>query len=157
MPHWELGLPETPQYWLYMFMLIAARVVAAGTSFTCTPTAVWDGDGPIWCAEGPKIRLAGIAAKEMDGSCKPGHPCPAASPIAARDQLVRFLGGPRGTMRTGHIRVSAAPMRCISDGSANGDRTAGWCSMANGVDLNCAMVRSGVAARWDRYWRGHRC
>src|SRR5687767_12542809 len=52
-------------------------IVASGQSFACTPTAVWDGDGPIWCAEGPKIRLAGIAAREIDGTCKKGHPCPA--------------------------------------------------------------------------------
>jgi endonuclease YncB( thermonuclease family) len=35
----------------------------AGAAFTCTPVRVWDGDGPIWCAEGPKVRLAGIAAR----------------------------------------------------------------------------------------------
>jgi crotonobetainyl-CoA:carnitine CoA-transferase CaiB-like acyl-CoA transferase len=66
-------------------------VIAAGTTFTCTPTAVWDGDGPIWCAEGPKIRLAGIAAREIDESCKPQHPCPAASGVAARDRLVPMI------------------------------------------------------------------
>lgn len=49
--------------------LLALQVVAAGHSFTCTPTRVWDGDGPIWCAEGQRIRLAGIAAREIDGSC----------------------------------------------------------------------------------------
>ena len=30
-----------------MFLTLAAAVVAAGQSFTCTPTHVWDGDGPI--------------------------------------------------------------------------------------------------------------
>lgn len=44
-------------------LISVASFVAQGTSFTCTPTRVWDGDGPIWCAEGPKIRLAGIAAR----------------------------------------------------------------------------------------------
>ena len=140
-----------------MLLLIAAQVVAAGTTFTCTPTAVWDGDGPIWCAEGPKIRLAGIAAREMDGKCKPGHPCPAPSGATARDQLVRFLGGARGRLLTGHVRVTTGSMRCLSDGNARGDRTAAWCRMANGVDLNCAMVRSGAALRWARYWHDHRC
>ena len=69
-------------------LLLFATFVPAGQSFDCTPTAVWDGDGPIWCAEGPHIRLSGIAAREMDGTCRPGHPCPAANPIAARDHLV---------------------------------------------------------------------
>jgi len=135
----------------------AAQVIAAGLTFTCTPTAVYDGDGPIWCAEGPKVRLAGIAAREMDGSCNSGQPCPSASAKAARDHLVGLFGGPRGTLSTGHVRVEARPMTCRSDGGARGDRTAAWCDMANGTDLNCAMVRSGTTLRWDRYWRGHRC
>jgi endonuclease YncB( thermonuclease family) len=138
-------------------ILLAASIVAAGATFTCTPTAVWDGDGPIWCAEGPRIRLSGIAAREIDDICKPGHPCPSASGVVARDQLVRLLGGPRGTLSTGHIRVTARPMECRSDGSAGGVRTSAWCVTVRGVDLNCAMIASGSAVRWDRYWRGHRC
>lgn len=55
-------------------------IVAAGLVFLCTPTLVADGDGPVWCAEGPRIRLAGIAARELDGTCRPGHPCPRAGP-----------------------------------------------------------------------------
>ncbi len=98
--------------------LFAAQVIAAGTTFSCTPIAVYDGDGPIWCAEGPKIRTAGTAAREINGVCKPGHPCPAASGIAARDALVRELGGAKGKLRTGHIVVRAGTMRCQSDGSA---------------------------------------
>jgi endonuclease YncB( thermonuclease family) len=138
-------------------MLILSAVVVAGASFTCTPIAVWDGDGPIWCAEGPKVRLAGIAAREMDGSCSVNQPCPSASAIAARDVLVNFLGGAKGTMQTGHVKVAAAPMRCRSDGSAGGSRTAAWCTLANGRNLNCEMVRSQTALRWARYWRGHQC
>lgn len=80
-------------------------IVSAGASFTCTPTAVWDGDGPIWCAEGPRIRIAGVAAREMDGSCRPNHPCPSVSGIDARDRLVALLGGPRGKLSTGHVKV----------------------------------------------------
>lgn len=65
-----------------IFQLLA--IVATGQSFNCTPTRVWDGDGPIWCEEGPRIRLSGIAAREMDGSCSKGHPCPSASPEQSR-------------------------------------------------------------------------
>lgn len=132
-------------------------IVSAGTTFTCTPTAIWDGDGPIWCAEGPRIRLSGIAAREIDGQCKPNHPCPSMTGVAARDELVGLLGGKRGTLPTGHVVVSAAPMRCRSDGGAKGSRTAAWCKTKEGVDLNCAMVQSGHAKRWSRYWRNHRC
>ena len=60
-------------------LLLAVSVVPADEEFTCTPTRVWDGDGPVWCAEGPRIRLAGIAAREIDDSCRANQPCPTAS------------------------------------------------------------------------------
>jgi len=138
-------------------LVLIANVVASGATFTCTPVAVYDGDGPIWCAEGPKIRLAGIAAREMDGSCKPHHPCPTLSAQKARDRLVQLLGGAKGRLKTGHVRVSGTPLRCRSEGSAGGSRTAAWCTTRAGVDLSCAMIVSGTAARWQRYWKGHRC
>ncbi|MES2905031.1 MAG: hypothetical protein V4696_12675 [Pseudomonadota bacterium] len=132
-------------------------IVAAGLVFLCTPTAVWDGDGPVWCQEGPRLRLSGIAARELDGTCSPGHPCPDATALQARDALVNILGGARGALGTGHIRVRAGTMRCISTGSAGGNRTGAWCILADGRDLSCAMVASGTVLRWQRYWRGHRC
>lgn len=138
-------------------ILLALKMVTAGSAFVCTPTAVWDGDGSIGCAEGPRIRLSGIAAREIDGTCQAGHPCPSASGIEARNQLVRLLGGAKGRLSTGHVRVVARPMSCQSDGSAGGSRTAAWCLTSSGVDLNCAMVASGRAVRWQRYWREHRC
>ena len=55
-----------------MFFPVLSSIVAAGQTFTCTATHVWDGDGPMWCAEGPKIRLAGIAARDIDETCKRG-------------------------------------------------------------------------------------
>jgi endonuclease YncB( thermonuclease family) len=135
----------------------SAPVVPAGETFLCTPTAVWDGDGPVWCAEGPRIRIAGVAARELDGSCSRNHPCPAVSGVEARDRLVLILGGPKGKLPTGHIVVRAATMTCRSDGSARGSRTAAWCTSPELGDLSCAVVRAGGAVRWPRYWGGHRC
>lgn len=126
-------------------------VVPNGSTFICTPVAVYDGDGPIWCQEGPKIRLAGVAAREMDGSCRPGHPCPSASAAQARDALVRLLGGPKGRMSTGHIVVRYPPMTCTSHGGAKGSRTAALCSAPGIGDLSCAMVRTGTVERWARF------
>src|SRR5687767_8576441 len=121
-------------------LLLLVPIVAAGTAFTCTPTRVWDGDGPIWCAEGPRIRLEGIAARELDNRCRPGHPCPTASGEAARDRLVTLLGGPRGKTSSGHIVVVGPALRCVSGGSAKGSRTAARCSAPKVGDLSCAMV-----------------
>lgn len=138
-------------------LLFAAAVVAAGQTFQCTPTRVWDGDGPIWCAEGPRIRLSGVAAKELNGSCSVGHPCPDADPIDARDALVQLIGKPTGQSREGHVLVRGPTMSCRSDGGAGGDRTAAFCVSPQSGDVSCNMVAGGWAAKWQRYWRGHRC
>lgn len=140
-----------------LWLLLVSSIVPAGEAFTCTPQAVWDGDGPIWCEEGPRIRLSGVAAREMDGTCSAGHPCPAAGAIEARDALVNLVGEPVGTGAHRHVLVRGPAMRCLSEGGAGGDRTAAWCMSPRGGDINCAMVKGGWAARWDRYWGGHRC
>jgi hypothetical protein len=134
-----------------------AAVVPDGLQFQCTPTAVYDGDGPIWCAEGPKVRIAGVAAREMDGTCRPNQPCPTVGPADARDRVVRLFGGPRGTLPTGHIRVRSATMTCQSEGPAGGSRTAAWCTSPAFGDLSCAVVAAGGAIPWPRYWRDHEC
>jgi hypothetical protein len=136
----------------------SAEIVPAGVTFQCTPVAVYDGDGPVWCAErGIKIRIAGVAAREMDGTCRSNQPCPPVDAIDARDRLVRLFGGPRGTLPEGHIVVRAATMTCRSDGSAGGSRTAAWCTSPVFGDLSCAVIRAGGAIRWPRYWRDHHC
>jgi hypothetical protein len=129
----------------------------AGDSFTCTPTKLWDGDGPIHCAEGPHIRLSGIAARETDGSCRPGHPCPAASAEAARETLAGLLGRTAGTAPQGHLLIEGPALACRATGSAGGTRTAAWCESPTAGDLSCAMVASGTVAKWDRYWGNHAC
>lgn len=132
-------------------------IIPRGQSFTCTPTHVWDGDGPIWCQEGPRLRLAGIAARELDGSCSDGHPCPSPSGIESRDALVNLLGTPMGVGRYGHVLIDALPLQCQSDGPAGGQRTASWCVSPRSGDVNCAMVKAGWALSWDKYWGDHRC
>lgn len=132
-------------------------VVPHGQAFECTPTHVWDGDGPIWCKEGPRLRLAGIAAREIDGTCSKGHPCPRAGGLEARDALAALLGKIVGTGRHGHILVRGPTMKCQSEGSAGGNRTAAWCVSPTMGDINCVMIRDGLALRWDKYWKKHQC
>lgn len=142
---------------MLVLLAAAAAIIPAGDTFTCTPSAVYDGDGPIWCAEGPRIRLAGIAAREMDGTCRPNQPCPAVSAERSRDELVKLVGVPIGRGREGHVLVRGPTMRCQSEGSAGGSRTAAWCVSPRGGVVSCAMVRSGWALRWPRYWRQRQC
>ncbi len=144
---------------MMIFALIAALtdIVPAGRTFPCTPDRVWDGDGPLWCKEGPRIRLAGIAAREIDGTCRPNQPCPAASAEQARDALVRLVGKRTGRSREGHVIVTGPKLSCRSDGNGRGDRTAAWCVSRSAGDLSCAMIKSGTVLKWPRYWRKHRC
>lgn len=138
-------------------LLAAAQVVPSGQTFRCTPTRVWDGDGPVWCAEGPRVRIAGIAARESDGSCRSDQPCPAVPAELARDALAATIGSRRGVAREGHILVAGPMMTCRSDGGAGGARTAAWCTSPRSGDVSCAMVRTGTVLTWPRYWRRHRC
>lgn len=138
-------------------LTLALAVVPAGTAFTCTPIRVWDGDGPVWCTEGPRVRLSGIAARESDGTCRSNQPCPTATAEQARDTLVRLLGRATGRSRELHVLVEGPPLSCHSLGKGKGQRTAAWCLSPRVGDVSCAMVASGTVLKWQRYWRGHRC
>lgn len=91
------------------------------------------------------------------GGCRPNQPCPRATAEQARDHLVALVGRPVGRSREGLVLVRGPALTCLSEGDGVGSRTAAWCVTAGGVDLSCAMVVSGFALRWERYWRGHRC
>jgi endonuclease YncB( thermonuclease family) len=119
----------------------------AGRSFDCTVAAVSDGD-TFRCRETEadgrqiRVRLSGVAARERDGSCSPGHPCPEASAESAARELSALAEGRR--------------LECRQVGATYGRRAA-FCSREDGVDLSCAMVESGTAAVWPRHWGDHRC
>jgi endonuclease YncB( thermonuclease family) len=60
----------------------SGEAVAASSSFPCTVSSITDGD-TFRCARGrserddqTRIRLSGVAARETDGTCQRGHPCP---------------------------------------------------------------------------------
>lgn len=142
---------------MFLSLISAVLIVPSGIAFDCTPTEVWDGDGPIWCSEGPKVRLAGIAAREMDGGCRQNQPCPPSSAVEARDTLVALVGMRIGQSQDGHILVKGSTLKCVSNGGAGGSRTAAWCTSPTIGDISCAMVRSGSAMKWDRYWGAHLC
>ncbi|MFD0849697.1 thermonuclease family protein [Sphingosinicella xenopeptidilytica] len=141
---------------LFMILAAAVFVVPEAEIFACTPVQVWDADGPIWCAEGPRIRLHGIAAREMDGTCRHGHPCPDMPPIAARDVLIKLLQpAASGATSTGHLRlVEASPIACRSHGGAGGNRTAARCSLPDKSDLGCRLIALGAAREWTRFSKG---
>lgn len=136
---------------------MSGTIVAAGLLFHCTAVAVWDGDGPIRCTEGVNVRLAGIAARERDGSCRPAQPCPPASGIAARNHLVDLLGAAIGTSRDGHVRIAPILLTCRSRGADAYRRTVAACNRQDGLNVGCTMIRDGFALRWPRYDDGQIC
>jgi endonuclease YncB( thermonuclease family) len=115
--------------------------------FVCTVAGVHDGDTLRCFERGPdgrqlRVRISGIDARELDGSCAPGHPCAAAPPQAATAALERLADGQR--------------LQCRFEGFSY-HREAAFCRNGAGVDLSCAMLKSGTVAIWPRYWGAHRC
>lgn len=104
--------------------------------FACNVAYVNDGD-TLRCEDGTRVRLHAIAARETDGSCSPGHPCPSASAVDSTAALTRLAGNRITCIRTGqsYQRVTAI------------------CHNSSGAEINCAMVESGAALIWDRFNR----
>lgn len=118
------------------------------STFRCTVSSITDGD-TLRCSETEadgrqiRVRLSGIAARERDGSCSPGHPCPAATPEEAAGTLASLAEG--------------QVLTCSDEGRTFNRRAAFCRRVSDGADLSCAMVQGGFAARWERYWGTHRC
>lgn len=119
----------------------------AGDTFRCTVASVTDGD-TLSCTEADengrhlRVRLSGIAAREADGTCTQGHPCPSASAEAATAVL--------------HRLASSEALTCTQVGTTYG-RVAAFCRRSDGIDLSCAMVESETVLIWERYWGRHGC
>ncbi len=120
----------------------APRVdIAAGKTFPCTVQSVYDGDGPINCAEHDlngnqvRVRIRGIEARDADNSCRHPNLCPQASGAEAKAMLERFAVG---------------RLECTSYGPSY-NRVDAFCRNASGQDLSCEMLKGGTAVRWEQY------
>lgn len=116
--------------------LVSAEVSGPTYDFVCDVAHVNDGD-TLRCQDGMRVRLHAIAARETDGSCSPGHPCPAASASMSRAALTELAG---------------RRMTCIQTGTSY-ERVTAICRNASNVEINCAMVERGAALVWDRFNR----
>ncbi|MDP3405553.1 MAG: nuclease [Brevundimonas sp.] len=114
-----------------------AAATPAPARFDCDVAAITDGD-TLRCADGTRVRLHALAARERDETCSPGHPCPEASGAAATAALRRLAGG---------LAIS-----CERTGRSY-DRITAVCWTPAGEEINCAMLRSGTVVVWDRYNR----
>ncbi|MDO8421017.1 MAG: thermonuclease family protein [Parvibaculum sp.] len=135
--------PTSQTYVSPILTTFDSTLQGAGAMFKCTVTTVYDGDGPIHCREGASIRLHAIAAREMNETCLPGHPCPPASGAAAKSQLQSLV--------LHHV------LRCEQTGTSY-NRVTAICWTESGIEVNCAMIRSGKAMIWESYDRNrHIC
>ena len=107
--------------------------------FSCAVRYVTDGD-TFRCSDGTRVRLSSIDTPEMPGACRAGRQCAPGNPYAAKAALERLISG-----RT---------VQCDPVGMSY-NRVAAWCRV-NGVDLSCAMVRSGHAVRLPQHDRARR-
>ena len=149
--------PTDPEMMFSLFLL--ASVVPTGQSFTCTPVAVWDGDGPDLvrgrsaCSpfRGRRTRNEWqLQSRASLSGRRSGRGCAIISSACS--------GTPQGRNRTGHILVRGPVMRCLSRGGAGGTRTAAFCTSPRSGDISCAMIRSGPSRRaGTKYWGAHRC
>lgn len=109
----------------------------AGSTFTCQVASIHDGD-TLRCVDGIRVRLHAVAAREIDETCSPGHPCPEASAASARQALVDLAGG--------------ETLSCARTGTSY-DRVTAICRNSRGVEINCGMIRSGTAVVWEKFNR----
>jgi endonuclease YncB( thermonuclease family) len=129
-------------------------------AFICFAIALHDVDGPIHCQSGEKIRLQGIGATEMDGTCRPNQPCIFGDPRTQRRIMANHVIGAaidrEDARESGRVWfVRPVRLRCELTGKSHARLTA-WCRRPDGADLSCEAIRAGIAVRWSRYDRSER-
>lgn len=128
---------------LILLLLLAAAPLP---TFHCTVTRVHDGDGPLWCANGIKIRVAGIQAPDFENAepCRRGQRSYVCSDVQAKrsQQVVKRL-------TLGKSMVCQPVDRSYA-------RVVARCTLPDGRSLSCAIVAAGAATRWNTYWRRYR-
>jgi len=77
-----------------------AQAAAPVYDFGCDVAYVNDGD-TLRCADGTRVRIHGISARETDGTCAPGHPCSPASAEVSKAALTRLAGHHVNCIQTG--------------------------------------------------------
>ncbi len=127
-----------------MFLVLAAALSLP--AFDCRVIRVHDGDGPIWCANGRKIRVAGVQAPDFESAepCRRGKPGYVCSDTLARQsqQIIERM-------------VLNRTMTCRPVGRS-WERVVARCTLPDGRSLTCAAIAAGAATRWESYWRRFR-
>jgi endonuclease YncB( thermonuclease family) len=130
-------------------MIAVMFAAAALPAFTCDVIRVHDGDGPLWCRSGEKVRVAGIQAPDFASAAPCRRPAARRATYTCNDraaarsqQIVSRL--------TLHKRLACQPV------GTSYKRIVARCTLPDGRSLSCAAISAGAAVRWDRYWRQYR-
>ena len=118
-------------------------LIALAASFACHVVKVHDGDGPIWCANGIKVRVAGVQAPDYEDTT----PC--------REHRAEYTCSDAEADRSRDITVSIVlhkTMTCQPVGKSY-KRVVARCTLEDGRSLSCALIAHGAAVKWDRWWR----
>lgn len=126
--------------------MLAFIIVASAELFSCEVVRVHDGDGPLWCRSGQKVRIAGVQAPDFKNTepCRqqrPGYVCNDAAAVRSR----------RATEKL----VLHRALACLPVGRSYG-RIVARCTLPDGRSLSCALIARGAATRWQSYWRRYR-
>lgn len=122
----EVGkpLPQTKRS-----IATSPSVSSVAQAFSCTVSSITDGD-TLRCADGTRVRIAGIDAPEIS-PCAQGRHCTPGDANASKRSLAGMASGRTLSCR----RVGTSYKRAVA-----------FCS-AGGTDLSCAQVMSGHAVR----------
>lgn len=123
-----------------------ALLMAASAPFSCTVIHVHDGDGPLWCANGTKVRIAGVQAPDYQSA----EPCRRADPSRS-DYVCDDVAAGQSQKNVERL-VLHRTLTCRPMGMSY-KRVVARCTLADGRSLSCLVIASGAAVRWDRYWR----
>lgn len=121
-------------------------MIIAAASFLCLVTRVHDGDGPLWCANGVRVRVAGVQAPDFENAvpCRRGRAAYVCSNVKAE----------RSRRVVERLTLNRT-MICQTVGKSY-KRVVARCTLTDGRSLSCAMIAAGAATRWESYWRQYR-
>lgn len=124
-------------------------MMAYAAAFTCDVVRVHDGDGPLWCRNGMKVRVAGIQAPDFESA----EPCRRQD--ASRANYTCDDGAAERSRRIVERLVLNRTLACQAIGKSY-KRVVARCVLPDGRSLSCATIAAGAAVRWDRYWRQYK-
>ena len=117
--------------------------------FVCEVVRVHDGDGPLWCRSGEKVRIAGVQAPDYASASPCRRPAAKRATYTCDDDAAersrRIV-----TRLVLHQRLTCQPV------DRSYKRIVARCTLPDGRSLSCAAIAAGAAVRWDSYWRRYR-